>query len=135
MNRMKRFQATGRLLFLALFLLAIGNSGCVGPIQATINRFDANAAIRTAKKARAWNNSCFEYYISQLYYAKGLQEQGYAEFEIARDYGKKAADYAKQARSQHLKRSRLGQPPPVTCLRDKLMRRKYKQKDKAKRLQ
>lgn len=91
--------------------------------------------MRASKKSKAWGNSCFEYYIAKLYAAKGLQEQGYAEFAVARDYGRLASQYAKQARSQHLKRSRLNQPPPVTCLREKLMRRKYKQKDKPRRLQ
>jgi hypothetical protein len=135
MNRTKHSQTAQRCLWLALLLLLLGSTGCVGPIQATINRFEADAAIRASKKSRAWSNSCFEYYIAQLYAKKGLQEQGYAEFEVARDYGRLAANYAKQARRQHLKRTRLNQPPPVTCLRDKLMRRKYKQKDKPKRLQ
>ena len=84
-----------RALLLGLALLA---PGC-GPIE-YLNQVARKAAqaVAEAKKADAERWAPYEYWSAVEYLHKAREEGGYADYQVAIEFGKKAQDYAHQAR-------------------------------------
>jgi hypothetical protein len=82
-------------------------SGC-GPIESTAVIADASVALAGAKTAEGEKYAPYEYVSAELYLEKAREERGYADFEIAIDYARKARDFARQAQAKALKAVRQG---------------------------
>ena len=95
-----------RALLLGLALLA---PGC-GPIE-YLNQVarKAASAVAEAKKADAERWAPYEYWSSVEYLHKAREEGGYADFQVAVEFAKKAQDFAHQARD--LARERAASTP------------------------
>ena len=91
-----------RALLLGLALLA---PGC-GPIE-YLNQVTrkASSAVAEAKKADAERWAPYEYWGAMEYLHKAREEGGYADFQVAIQFGKKAAELAKQARDLAIERA------------------------------
>lgn len=100
--------ATWSLLAVALAVYA---AGC-GPIEATAVINDAEVALSGARAARAYDHSPYEYVTAELYLEKAREERGYAHFGRAIEYGRKAAQSARQAQAQSMQTVRDGSDAP-----------------------
>ncbi len=97
-----------RVAMLVVGLLA--NSGC-GPIQSTSFLLDAEAMLEAARTAQAERLAPYEWTAANLYLHKAKEEVGYADFEQAVDYSKKAVDFATRARNGAQKNARRADGP------------------------
>ncbi len=82
--------------------LAFGASGC-GPIQSTAYLIDTEVMLEAARTAQADKLAPYEWTSANLYMVKSKEEVGYADFEQAVDYAKKAVGFATKARDVALK--------------------------------
>jgi hypothetical protein len=80
----------------AAALLAVGLSAC-GAVESTAVLMDAEARIAAAYAAGAPDLSPYEFYGAEAHLVKAREEAGYADFEVAIDYGNKAIELANQA--------------------------------------
>ena len=90
----------------AVVLLALA-SGC-GPVESTSVILDAEAACARAgvEHAEKVPEAAYYYFAATQYLDKAKEEQGYADFEIAIDYGRKAKELAEKARSIAIAKSK-----------------------------
>jgi len=93
------------LLSPALLLAA----GC-GPVQSTAWMMDAEVALAAARTAGAADRAPYELTAAELYLHKAREELGYAEYEVAVDFARKATRNAQEARDKALK---VPSPPPA----------------------
>jgi hypothetical protein len=95
-----------RALLLGLALLA---PGC-GPIE-YLNQVASKAAtaVAEAQKADAERWAPYEYWSAVEYLHKAREEGGYADFQVAVDFARKAQEFARQARD--LARERAASSP------------------------
>ncbi len=87
--------------------LALFGVGC-GPIESTAVISDASVALAGARTAEGGKFAPYEYTSAELYLEKAREERGYADFEVAIDYARKARDFARQAQAKSLKAVRQG---------------------------
>ena len=90
-----------RILVTALAVAAFG-VGC-GPIESTAVIADASVALSGARTAEGEKFAPYEFTSAELYLEKAREERGYADFEVAIDYARKARDFARQAQAKSLK--------------------------------
>jgi hypothetical protein len=99
--RRLRYLPTGALgLVAATSLLALVSvSGC-GPIE-YINQVGVKAAsaVSAAKLAQADRYAPYEYTAAEEYLHKAREEAGYAEYEDAIEFGRRAEDFANKGRA------------------------------------
>jgi hypothetical protein len=85
---------------IGLILPLLAASAC-GPVESTSVILDAEGACRAAEVEHAANvpEAAYYYHSAVQYLEKAKEEQGYADFEIAIDYGNKAKKLAEKARA------------------------------------
>ena len=88
-----------RPLLAATLLLA---AGC-GPVQSAAWMMDAEVALQSARTAGAAEKAPYELTAAELYLHKAREELGYAEYEVALDFARKATRSAQEARERALK--------------------------------
>jgi hypothetical protein len=98
-----------RLPVLAALALALG---ACGPIQSTAYLLDADVALESARTAGADKLAPYEFTAAHLYLLKAREEVGYSDFDVAVDFAKKAARFAKEAREKALAQADSEAPPP-----------------------
>jgi hypothetical protein len=88
--------ALGKLLVLraAALLLAVS----CGPVQSMTVIWEANAEIEGARTAEAQKYAPYEFVAAETYLDKALEEQSYADFQPAIEFGTKARDFALKAK-------------------------------------
>ena len=103
-------KATNRVLLIPAVLLAglVGLAAGCGPVESTSVILDAEAACAKAEVEHAEKvpEAAYYYYAATQYLDKAKEEQGYADFEIAIDYGRKAKELAEKARSIAIAKSK-----------------------------
>jgi len=87
------------------FLLGGSLLGC-GPIQSTAFLADSEVMLEAARTAQADKLAPYEWTAANLYYVKATEEVGYADFEQAIDFAKKALDFSTRAKEAALKANR-----------------------------
>jgi hypothetical protein len=82
------------------FLLATLTAGGCGPIE-YLNQVASKAAsaVAAAKQAEADRYAPYEYTAAEEYLHKAREEGGYAEYQVAIEYGRRAEDLANRARA------------------------------------
>lgn len=87
-----------RLAGIGLILMLMV-SAC-GPVESTSVILDAEGACRAAEIEHSADvpEAAYYYHSAKQYLRKAKEEQGYADFEIAIDYGRKAIELAEKAR-------------------------------------
>jgi hypothetical protein len=90
---------TGALVGAAACLAALAFGGC-GPIE-YINQVGVKAAgaVAAAKLAQADRYAPYEYTAAEEYLHKAREEAGYAEYEDAIEFGRRAEDFANKGRA------------------------------------
>ncbi|NOZ86832.1 MAG: hypothetical protein GXP49_11275 [Deltaproteobacteria bacterium] len=85
---------------LASLIVLISAFGC-GPVESTSVILDAEAACAKAEIEHAdkVQGAAYYYFAAEQYLDKAKEEQGYSDFEIAIDYGRRAKKLADKARS------------------------------------
>ncbi|MDP1916701.1 MAG: DUF4398 domain-containing protein [Myxococcales bacterium] len=94
----------------AIVLAAATLCAC-GPVQSTSFLMDAETMLEAARTAQAEKLSPYEWTAANLYLHKSKEEVGYADFEQAVDYAKKAVDFATRARDGAVKTVRRSERP------------------------
>jgi len=69
-----------------------------GPVQSMTVIWEASAQIEGARAAEAQKYAPYEFVTAEAFLDKALEEQSYADFEPAIDFGTKAREMAKKAR-------------------------------------
>lgn len=69
--------------------------------------------LEAARTAQAEKLSPYEWTSANLYLHKSKEEVGYADFEQAVDYAKKAVEFATRARDSAVKTTRRSEAPPA----------------------
>jgi len=89
-----------RRIGIGLLLPLLAVCAC-GPVESTSVILDAEGACRAAEVEHAGDvpEAAYYYHSAKQYLEKAKEEQGYADFEIAIDYGRKALELAKKARA------------------------------------
>ena len=96
---------------LLVTLIAAAGLAC-GPVQTTSFLMDAENMLEAARTAQADRFAIYEWTAANLYFHKSKEEVGYADFEQAVDYAKKAVDFATQARDKASKNNDGKAPAP-----------------------
>lgn len=95
-------------LFTAWVLLILcAGPGC-GPLESTVVILEADKALAEAEVKGAPQKAPYEYNAARAYLHKAREEQGYADYELAIDYGNKAKELARQAQLKVQKRTPAG---------------------------
>ncbi len=90
------------MIRLFVLVAAVGVFGACGPIQSTAFLLDADVALESAKTAGAEKLAPYEFTAAKLYLHKAREEVGYSDFDVAVDFARKAARFAKEAREKAL---------------------------------
>src|SRR5262245_35805182 len=92
--RLLRYVPTGAVI------LALAPLSACGPVE-YINQVGSKAAsaVSSAKQAQAERYAPYEYTAAEEYLHKAREEAGYAEYQDAIEYGRKAEDLANRARA------------------------------------
>lgn len=96
------------------FLFVLGTTAAVcacGPVQSTSFLMDAETMLEAARTAQAEKLAPYEWTAANLYLHKSKEEVGYADFEQAVDYAKKAVDFATRARDGAVRTVRRTEAP------------------------
>ena len=96
-------------------LSGLGLTAC-GPTQSTALIMDADVQVESARAADAPKLSPFEYTSAEAYLHKAREEQGYSDFEVSIDYGRKAVKFATEARQKSMAARAEGALPTVPTL-------------------
>jgi len=85
---------------LAIGLLILGGVSC-GPVKSTAVILDAEGACRQAEVEHAGEvkEASYYYHSATQYLEKAKEEQGYADYDAAIDFGTRAKELAEKARS------------------------------------
>lgn len=94
------------------FWLLLSGLGACGPVQSTAFLLDADVQIQAARTAGANQHAPYEWTAANLYLLKAREEVGYADFEVALDFARKASKFANEARERSLAAKRDEAPPP-----------------------
>jgi hypothetical protein len=107
----------GRLAAATLFaaLSGLGSTAC-GPTQSTALIMDADVQVESARAADAPKLSPYEYTAAEAYLHKAREEQGYSDFEVSIDYGRKSVKFATEARQKSMAARAEGALPNVPTL-------------------
>ena len=81
---------------LAVCAGALLTAAC-GPVQSMTVIWEASAQIEGARAAEAQKYAPYEFVTAEAFLDKALEEQSYADFEPAIDFGTKAREMAKKA--------------------------------------
>ena len=100
MRRLRYLPVGARALGLAGLLAGVGLATACGPIEYG-NQVSGKAAraVAAAKQAGAERYAPYEYTSAVEYLHKAREEGGYAEYQVAIDYGRQAEDFAIKARA------------------------------------
>lgn len=82
---------------MVLAVAVVGLAGC-GPVESTAVINDAQVALAGARAADGEKYAPYEYTSAELYLEKAREERGYADFQPAIEYARKAREMARQAR-------------------------------------
>ena len=96
---------------LAIVLAAATLCAACGPVQSTSFLMDAETMLEAARTAQAEKLAPYEWTAANLYLHKSKEEVGYADFEQAVDYAKKAVDFATRARDGAVRTVRRTEAP------------------------
>ena len=103
------------LLLVCLLVFAGAGIGC-GPIEyLTSTTSRASKAVAAAKAVEADRLAPYEYYGAVEYLHKAREEAGYANFQVAVEFGRQAATLAQKARE--LAARKRGDEPPLASER------------------
>lgn len=80
-----------------LLTLAVVMTGCFGPITATTELVNAEAALERARVADAHERAPHEYYTAANYLKKAKEEWGYSDFQASDRYAEKSRRAAERA--------------------------------------
>jgi hypothetical protein len=100
LRRLRYLPVGARALGLAGLLAGVGLATACGPIEYG-NQVSGKAAraVAAAKQAGAERYAPYEYASAVEYLHKAREEGGYAEYQVAIDYGHRAEDFAIKARA------------------------------------
>src|SRR5688500_14261958 len=100
-----------RLVLSLVSLLGFEVAGC-GPVEylSQVGRRAAHA-VDAAKAAGAEKLAPYEYTLATEYLHKAREEGGYAQYEVAAAYGRKAAAMGEKARLLSIERAQKGSAP------------------------
>jgi hypothetical protein len=95
-------------------LATLGALVACGPVQSTAYLLDADVQLKAAKTAGAEKYAPYEYTSARLYLHKAREEVGYADYEQAVDFARKALRFANEARQKSIAVAdeSLSPPPP-----------------------
>lgn len=100
---------------LAVLLLALVAAGC-GPTHSTSLIMEADVQLEAARAADAAKLAPYEFTAAEAYLRKAREEQGYADFDVAIDFGKKAVKFATDAKKKSMAARAEGALPTVPSL-------------------
>lgn len=106
---MKRGRVLGAAVAVGAAAVLLG--GC-GPIESTAVIGEAEVEIAGARAADAETKATYEFVSAELYLEKAREERGYADYQAAVDYARKAAELAREARAKAQSKMREGAAPP-----------------------
>lgn len=103
----------GRVLAggVAVVAVVLLGGGC-GPIESTAVIGEAEVELAGARAADGETHAPYEYVSAELYLEKAREERGYADYQAAIDYARKAAEMARQARAKAMRQTRKDVAPP-----------------------
>ena len=104
----------GRTALLAA-LFGLGLTAC-GPTQSTALIMDGDVQVEAARMADAPKLAPYEYTAAEAYLHKAREEQGYSDFEISIDFGRKAVKFATEAKKKAMAAKAEGALPNVPTL-------------------
>jgi len=106
----RRVQVLASGLFV-LAVMAVG-TGCFGPITATSELANAEAAIERARIADAHERAPHEFYTAENYLVKAKEEWGYSDFQASDRYAAQARKAAERALTKAKEDPWAGSPVP-----------------------
>jgi len=108
-------RTTRNLAFALAVLTAVSFSGC-GPTQSTALIMDADVQLEAARAADGPKLAPYEYTAAEAYLRKAREEQGYADFEVSIDFGRKAVKFATEAKVKSMAARNEGALPTIPGL-------------------
>ena len=108
MHRRVQVLASGLLVLAAM----VASTGCFGPITATSELANAEAAIERARIADAHERAPHEYYTAENYLLKAKEEWGYSDFQASDRYAAQARKAAERALTKAKEDPWGGSPVP-----------------------
>jgi hypothetical protein len=101
----------------SLFCLACAAamSSC-GPTQSTALIMDADVQLEAARAADGPKLAPFEYTSAEVYLHKAREEQGYADYEVAIDFARKAVKYGTEAKVKAMAARAEGAVPSLPSM-------------------
>ncbi|HEY3449750.1 MAG TPA: hypothetical protein VGK67_25575 [Myxococcales bacterium] len=100
---------------LAVALFGFGLTAC-GPTQSTALIMDGDVQLEAARMADAPKLAPYEFTAAEVYLHKAREEQGYSDFDISIDFGKKAVKFATEAKKKSMAAKADGALPNVPTL-------------------
>lgn len=100
---------------LAALLAGLGLAAC-GPTQSTALIMDGDVQLESARTADAPKLAPYEFTAAEAYLHKAREEQGYSDFEVSIDYGRKAVKFGTEARQKAMAAKAEGALPNVPSL-------------------
>ena len=100
---------------LAALLSGLGLAAC-GPTQSTALIMDGDVQLESARTADAPKLAPYEFTAAEAYLYKAREEQGYLDFEVSIDYGRKCVKFANEARQKAMAARNEGALPTVPSL-------------------
>ena len=104
-----------RTLVLLATLGCLPRMGC-GPTQSTALIIDADVQLESARAADGPKLAPYEYTSAEVYLHKARELQGYANFEVSIDFGRKAVKFANEARQKAMAAKAEGALPSVPSM-------------------
>ena len=95
---------------LLLALLVVATLAACGPVQSTAALVDADVAVEAARAAGAKNSAVYEFTGAEAYLHQAREKSGYAQYEAAISYARRATALATAAREKALAASNRSAP-------------------------
>lgn len=110
-----------------LLALALGLSGCFGPITATKELNDAEVALERARVADANERAPYEYFTAEHYLQKAKEEWGYSDFQASNMYAAESRRHAERALTKAKEDPFTGSPVPESKQNEARLGKKAKE--------
>lgn len=91
--------------------LALVLAAACGPVQSATVIWQADAELAGARAADGQKNAPYEMTAAEIYLEKAREEESYADFDPAIQYGTKARDMARSAKNKAAAARNRGAPP------------------------
>ncbi|MGC4115538.1 MAG: DUF4398 domain-containing protein [Myxococcales bacterium] len=102
-------------IILGAALSGLGLAAC-GPTQSTALIMDGDVQLEAARMADAPKLAPYEFTAAEAYLHKAREEQGYSDFEVSIDFGRKAVKFAQEAKKKAMAAKAEGALPNVPTL-------------------